>query len=61
MACNMLVKLDDFLKCGLTLKLIITDIFKISKFNLSMKGLNSLAYPEYLKVNLLSLLFQLIL
>ena len=33
----------------------------ISKFNLSTKGLNSLTYPVYLKTNLFSLLFLLIL
>ena len=31
------------------------------KFNLSTRGLNSLTYPVYLKINLLSLLFLLIL
>ena len=33
----------------------------LSKFNLSTRGLNSLTYPVYLKINLLSLLFLLIL
>ena len=33
----------------------------LSKFNLSTRGLNSLPYPVYLKINLLSLLFLLIL
>ena len=37
----------------LTLKLIILGI--LSKFNLSTKGLHSLTYPVYLKINLLSL------
>ena len=32
----------------------------LSKFNLSTKGLNSLTYPVYLKINLLSLLFPMI-
>ena len=40
-------------------KLIILDI--LSKFNLSTRGLYSLTYPVYLKINLLSLLFLLIL
>ena len=40
-------------------KLIILGI--LSKFNLSTRGLNSLTYPVYLKINLLSLLFLLIL
>ena len=39
-------------------KLIILGI--LSKFNLSTRGLNSLTYPVYLKINLLSLLFLLI-
>ena len=39
----------------LTQKFIILGI--LSKFNLSIKGLNSLTYPVYLKINLLSLLF----
>ena len=43
----------------LTLKLIILGI--LSNFNLSTKGLNSLTYPVYLKINLLSLPFLLIL
>ena len=43
----------------LTLILIILDI--LSKFNLSTKGLNSLTYQVYLKMNLLTLLFLLIL
>ena len=33
----------------------------LSKFNLSTRGLNSLPYPVYLKINLLTLLFLLIL
>ena len=41
------------------IKLIILGI--LSKFNLSTRGLNSLTYPVYLKINLLSLLFLLIL
>ena len=41
-----------------TLKLIMSGI--LSKFNLSTRGLNSLTYPVYLKINLLSLLFLLI-
>ena len=41
------------------IKLIILGI--LSKFNLSTRGLNSLTYPVYLKTNLLSLLFLLIL
>ena len=32
----------------------------LSKFNLSTRGLNSLTYPVYLKINLLSLLFPMI-
>ena len=40
-------------------KLIILD--SLSKFNLSTRGLTSLTYPVYLKINLLSLLFVLIL
>ena len=43
----------------LTPKLIILGI--LSKFNLSTRGLNSLTYPVYLKINQLSLLFLLIL
>ena len=43
----------------LTLKLIIVGI--LSKFNLSTKRLNSLTYPEDLKINMLSLFFLLIL
>ena len=39
----------------------INHISHLSKFNLSTKGLNSLTYPVYLKINLLSLLFLLIL
>ena len=42
-----------------TPKLIILGI--LSKFNLSTRALNSLTYPVYLKINLLSLLFLLIL
>ena len=42
-----------------TTKLIVLDI--LSKFNLSTRGLNSLTYQVYLKINLLSLLFLLIL
>ena len=42
-----------------TPKLIILGI--LSKFNLSTRGLNSLTYPVYLKINLLSLLFLFIL
>ena len=45
--------------CIKTLKLRILDI--LSKFNLSTMGLNSLTYPVYLKINMLSLLFILIL
>ena len=33
----------------------------LSNFNLSTRGLNSLTYPVYIKINLLSLLFLLIL
>ena len=40
-------------------KLIILGI--LSNFNMSTRGLNSLTYPVYLKINLLSLLFLLIL
>ena len=40
-------------------KLIILDV--LLKFNLSTRGLNSLTYPVYLKINLLFLLFLLIL
>ena len=40
-------------------KLIILDI--LLKFNLSTRGLKSLTYPVYLKINLLFLLFLLIL
>ena len=43
----------------LTPKLIILGI--LSKFNLSTRGLNSLTIPIYLKINLLSLVFLLIL
>ena len=43
----------------LTLKLIISGI--LSKFNLSTNGFNSLTYPVYLKINLLSPTFLLIL
>ena len=42
-----------------TPKLIILGI--LSKFNLSTRGLISLTYPVYLKINLLSLLFLFIL
>ena len=42
----------------LTLKLFILDIS--SKFNLSIKESNSLTYPVYLKICLLSLLYLLI-
>ena len=38
-------------------EIIIFDI--LSKFNLSTRGLNSLTYTVYLKINLLSLLFLL--
>ena len=41
------------------MKLIILDI--LSKFDLSTMGLNSLTYLVYLKINVLSLLFLLIL
>ena len=39
----------------------INHISILSKFNLSRRGLNLLTYPVYLKINLLSLLFLLIL
>ena len=42
-----------------TLKLIILGI--LSNFNLSTRAFKSLTYPVYLKINLLSLLFLLIL
>ena len=42
-----------------TLKIIILGI--LSKFNLSTRGLNSLTYQVYLKINLSSLLFLLML
>ena len=41
-----------------TPKLIILDV--VSKFNLLTRGLNSLNYPVYLKINMLSLPFLLI-
>ena len=53
------VKLSMLLGHTLTPKLIMLGI--LSKFNLSTRGLNSLTYTVYLKINLLSLLFLLIL
>ena len=50
------VKLNMLFVLILTLKSII-----LSKHNSSTKGLNSETYPIYIKINLLSLLFSLIL
>ena len=67
-----MIELIDFMMQqflpGVTLNMLVGHIYNpkliilgiLSKFNLSPRGLNSLTYPVYLKINLLSLLFLLI-